>query len=152
MVPYVVPNSSLHVLHYMCSLHNSYTKSCADRSHTGLFIGLHFVPTNVPFCTPTCSACSLHAPYMLPTYFLLGPVLTGSTVYGLYLGYLVSTWSLPGPYLNPIWFLWDPDLVFTVTMWSLPGGSPYTVGYSDFHNLLRFTSRKMLSNILKNVC
>jgi hypothetical protein len=28
----------------------------------------------------------------------------------------------------------------------------WPVGYSDFHNLLRFTSKKMPNNILKNVC
>jgi hypothetical protein len=27
-----------------------------------------------------------------------------------------------------------------------------TVGYSDFHNLMGFTSKKMPNNILKNVC
>ncbi len=27
-----------------------------------------------------------------------------------------------------------------------------TLGYSDFHNLMRFTSKKMPNNILKNVC
>ncbi len=26
------------------------------------------------------------------------------------------------------------------------------VGYSDFHNFMRFTSKKMLNNILKNDC
>jgi hypothetical protein len=26
------------------------------------------------------------------------------------------------------------------------------LGYSDFHNLMRFTSKKMPNNILKNVC
>jgi hypothetical protein len=26
------------------------------------------------------------------------------------------------------------------------------VGYSDFHNLMRFTRKKMQNNILKNVC
>jgi hypothetical protein len=26
------------------------------------------------------------------------------------------------------------------------------LGYSDFHNFMRFTSKKMLNNILKNVC
>jgi hypothetical protein len=28
----------------------------------------------------------------------------------------------------------------------------WTIGYSDFHNFMRFTSKKMLNNILKNVC
>ncbi len=28
----------------------------------------------------------------------------------------------------------------------------YTLGYSDFHNLMRFTSKKMPYDILKNVC
>jgi hypothetical protein len=27
-----------------------------------------------------------------------------------------------------------------------------TVGYSDFHNLMGFASKKMPNNILKNVC
>ncbi len=27
-----------------------------------------------------------------------------------------------------------------------------SLGYSDFHNLMRFTSKKMPNNILKNVC
>ncbi len=28
----------------------------------------------------------------------------------------------------------------------------YPLGYSDFHNLMGFTSKKMPNNILKNVC
>jgi hypothetical protein len=28
----------------------------------------------------------------------------------------------------------------------------WTVGFSDFHDLMRFTSKKMPNNILKNVC
>jgi hypothetical protein len=29
---------------------------------------------------------------------------------------------------------------------------PSTLGYSDFHNVMGFTSKKMPNNILKNVC
>ncbi len=36
--------------------------------------------------------------------------------------------------------------IFTRLQWI------YAVGYSDFHNLMRFTSEKMPNNILKNVC
>jgi hypothetical protein len=28
----------------------------------------------------------------------------------------------------------------------------WSIGYSDFHNLMRFTSKKMPNNILKSVC
>jgi hypothetical protein len=38
-----------------------------------------------------------------------------------------------------------PDFTYFINLGS-------TVGYSDFHNLMRFTSKKMPNNILKNVC
>ncbi len=31
-------------------------------------------------------------------------------------------------------------------------GGLCTIGYSDFHNLIRFTIKRMPNNILKNVC
>ena len=34
----------------------------------------------------------------------------------------------------------------------LNGIIDYPLGYSDFHNLMGFTSKKMPNNILKNVC
>jgi hypothetical protein len=77
--------------------------------------GTNMIPILSPCCPyviPTCSACSLHGPYLV-------------------MGRLVSTWSLSVHYLictrslsGPIWSLCSPDFVCMVTIdptWSLYG-------------------------------